>query len=447
MRLGEKLLMSKRVMRRIFAIVLTVFILMSAAPYSFAAKTERPEITAKGAVVYCENTGEIVYSKNRAQRIDPYSVTKLMTVLLAVQNLPLDKEVTVSKKAASQPGSTMNLKAGEVLTVKDLIYGAMLPSGNDAAYALSEAVSGDMNRFVKLMNKTAANIGCVNTHFANPSGLQNKRHYTTAYDMMLITKVALSNEIVKKAAGARTYTVEKTNKSKKRTLKTHIEFLEDEKSGVYAGKTGYWDDYDCSIALGYKKNGLNLYIVLLGDTLEERSEDAEKLIQYANEKIEGVKVVGKDKEMGKVRVKHGAKTRLETYTAETGYAYLPKEASESLISTRVVMRDDVEAPVKRGEIVGTLEIYAADELVNEVDLIIKESVEEGWFTSYLGISNFAAIIIGVVVFLLVCLFVWITIVRIRYRRRKKQMKQRRIMELAMEEMRREEERRERDWRF
>ena len=96
--------------------------------------------------------------------------------------------------------------------------------------------SGDMESFTKLMNKTAANIGCENTHFTNPSGLQNKNHYTTAYDMMLITKAALSSDIVRKAAGAQVYRVEKTNKSEARTLKTHIEFLKDSDSGVYAGK-------------------------------------------------------------------------------------------------------------------------------------------------------------------------------------------------------------------
>ena len=115
--------------KRLLITALAVLLLLVSAVPAFAAQQEKPEITAKGAVVYCQNTGEIIYEKNREQRIDPYSVTKLMTVLLAVQNLPLDKEVTVSEKAASQPGSTMDLQAGEVVTVEDLIYGAMLPSG------------------------------------------------------------------------------------------------------------------------------------------------------------------------------------------------------------------------------------------------------------------------------------------------------------------------------
>lgn len=438
----------KKTIRRVIALAAAVAVaLTSQAAPAFAAQVEKPDITASGAIVYCQNTGEIVYSKNREKKLAPYSVTKLMTVLLAVQNLPLDQEVTVSAKAAAQEESSMDLKEGEVLTVKDLIYGCMLPSGNDAAYALGEAVSGDMDSFVELMNKTAENIGCKNTHFSNPSGLKSSKNYTTAYDMMLITKMALSNDVICKAAGSTKYTVAKTNKHKKRTLKTHLSFLSDAESGVYAGKTGYWDDSSCTIALGYRKDGLRLFIVLLGDTADERENDVNKLIAYAKQKVEGVKVIGKDKASGKVRIKHGAKTRLETYTAEIGYAYLPKEASESLIGTKVTMDSDVKAPVKAGTVVGKLEIYAADELVNEVDLIIKEDVEAGWFPSYVGISNMATMIICGVIALLLVFFIWVSAVKAKYRRKKQRIRQRKIMEMAMAEMRKEQDYNERDWHF
>lgn len=436
-----------RIVKRTISFMLAVFIVMSSGGFVFAAKVTRPDITAAGAMVYCQNTGEIVYSKNSNKRLEPFSVTKLMTVLLAVQNLPLDKEVTVSAEAASQKEASINLKEGEVLTVQDLIYGALLPSGNDAAYALGEAVSGDMETFIALMNKTAKNIGCKNTHFTNPSGMQAKRHYTTASDMMEIVKVAFSNDIIRKAAGTTKYTIKKTNKSKKRNLKTHINFLKDANSGFYAGKTGYWDTYNCSITLGYKKDGLSLFVVVLGDTVEQRTKDVKKLIQYATAKVEGYKVIGSGKDSGKVRIKHGAKTSITAYTAETGYAYLPKEASSKLITTKTIMRDDVTAPVSAGTVVGTYQIYVADELVNEVDLVITENIDEGWFPSYLGISNFATIIICVVLLLLVTLFLSISITKARYRRRKKMLKKQRIMEIAMEEMRREQERKERDWRF
>ena len=141
----------------------------SAIP-AFAGNPKKPDITAGGAVTYCQNTGEVIYSKNMHTKYAPYSTTKMMTALLAVQNLPLDQEVTISERAVQEGEATMNLQAGEVVTVKDLIYGTLILSGNDAAWALAEAVSGDIETFVDLMNKTADNIGCEDTHFSNPIG-------------------------------------------------------------------------------------------------------------------------------------------------------------------------------------------------------------------------------------------------------------------------------------
>ncbi|MGF6375232.1 D-alanyl-D-alanine carboxypeptidase (penicillin-binding protein 5/6) [Clostridiales Family XIII bacterium PM5-7] len=433
--------------RKAICMVLVGLIFLTTSLSIFAAEVKKPTITAAGAIVYCENTGEIVYSKNMNQKLSPYSITKLMTVLLAVQNLPMDKEITISEEAASQKEASMNLKAGEVVTVKDLLYGAMLPSGNDAAYALGEAVSGSMSKFIKLMNKTASNIGCKNTNFVNANGMKAKKHYTTAYDMMQITKVALSNETIRKISGTKKYVVEETNKSKRRVLKSHLPSLSDENSGIYAGKTGYWDASDSSIALGYEKDGLSLYVVIIGAVAKERSKDVDAVIQYAKDKIEGIPVIKKDAKVGKIRIKHGAKTRLQTYVAEAGYAYLPKEASKNLIATKTVYESDITAPVKAGTVVGTYQIYASDELVNEIDLIIKEDVDEGWFPSYLGISNLNTMIICGVILVLLVLFIWISAARAANRRKKRLLRKQKAMEIAMEQMKREREHKERDWHF
>ncbi len=436
-------------MRRKFVILFLAVVLLAASfvPVWAEKSVPEPEVTAGGAIVYCQNTGEIIYSKNMDQQFAPYSTTKLMTVLLAVQNLPLDQEVTISERAVQEGEATMNLKAGEVVTVKDLIYGTLVLSGNDAAWALAEAVSGNMPDFVDLMNKTAADIGCENTHFTNPNGIHERQHYTTPYDLLQITKVALSNETIREAAGTTKYTMDATNMSEKRVMKTHVPFIDKPELGYYGGKTGYWSEEDCTIALGYEKNGLQLFVVVMDDTMEERENDVEAITKYATEKVEGVKVVGKDVEQGKVRIKQGAKTRLETYTAEVGYAYLPKEASESLIGTKVVMHKDVKAPVKKGDVVGKLEIYVADDLVNEVDLIVKEDVETGWFPSYLGISNRATIIIGIILVLLLVLRIWIGISASKKKKQKMRERQRRIEQMAREQLEAERDRQERDWRF
>ena len=433
--------------KKVLTIALAFIMLLSVTVTSFGAEVAEPTITAEGAIVYCENTGEIVYSKNMDKQYCPYSITKVLTALLAVQNLPLDQEVTVSAAAASQGGSTMNLVEGEKITVQDLLYGAMLVSGNDATYALAEAVYGDIDTFLKLMNDTARNIGCKNTNFTSVNGLDNKTNLTTAYDMMQIIRVAFSNDILKGIAGSKTYTVAATNKSEERQLKTHIDEIKDSDSGVYSAKTGYWDDNNSSLVIGYQKNGLSLYIVLLDDVSKERSTDITALIDYTTKKVQGAKVIGKDKAAGKVRIKHGAKTRLETYTLNVGYAYVPKEGSDSLISTNVVMNDDVTAPVKKGDVVGTYQIFVAGEMVNEVPLIIKEDVEEGWFPSYIGISNFMTIVIGVALTVIILLVLIILVLRCKNKRKRKRLREKKLLEIARIEAELEQERAERDWTF
>lgn len=414
-----------------------------------AEASGEPEITAEAAILYCENTGEIIYAKNAKTVMKPYSITKLLTALLAVRNLSPDQVVTVSATAAGQGGSSMELKEGEQLTVEELLYGTLVVSGNDAAYALAEAVSGSVSDFVDLMNKTAANIGCRNTKFANPSGLSNdiKKHYTTAEDFLQIAKLAFADDTVRKIAGASKHTVPATNKSEERKLEEHTELISKASSGIVAAKTGFWDEANCSISALYDKDGLRLIIILMGDTMDERTDDVLALTKYAERTIQGVTVVKNGEAAGNVRVHHGAKTKIEAFAALDGVAYLPAGASESLITTEAVMKDDVEAPVEKGDVVGTYRIYVADELVNEVDLISGEDVKTGWLPSYLGISNTTTVIGGAVIGALLILFIWIKVHNVRVRRAKKRLHRQMVMEMAMEELRREQEKKERGWRY
>lgn len=458
----EKVAMNNSLKKSI-AIIMSLLVIMMTSVSVFAETTDEADnevktsknaqkeadisLDARNAIVYCENTGEIVYTKNIHERVEPFSITKLMTALLAVQNLPLDKVVEVPYEATLIGESTMGLVTGEKVTVRDLLYGAMLHSGNDACYTLAVAVSGSEKKFVRLMNKTARNIGCKDTHFANPHGMRDKRHYTTAYDMMLISKLAFSNEVLAKISGTKVYKMGKTNKSKARTMDTHISVIEDDSNNIKCAKTGTWDENNCGISVYYEKDGLKLVALIMGAKTETRNKDILNLVNTISSRVEGVKVVGKGVAQGKVRIKHGAKTRLEVYTKDVGYAFIPKEASESLIQTQVKLKDDITAPVKKGDIVGTLEIYATDDLVNKVDLVIKEDVGEGWFPSYVGISNTTTMIIVGVVLVIVLLLLWIQVAKAKAKRRRKKLRQEKIRRMAMEQLRAEQSRKEREWRF
>lgn len=407
-----------------------------------AQAAQMPSIAAGSAIMYCENTGNTLYSLNVSKKYAPYSIAKLMTTLLAVQNLPLDKEVTISKNAASIGESSMDLKVGEKVTVEQLLYGALLNSGNDAAYALGETVSGgDINKFVALMNKTAKNLGCKNTHFANPNGYKSDDNYTTAEDFIKITKVALSNNIIKKITGSKEHNVPPTNKSDERKYTNKLPLLSEPESGVYAGKTGLWGKNDSTVAIAYEKNGLKLYIVLLADDQAQRTNDLKKLIKYAEKSLKGVKVVSANKKIGKVRIIHGEVTRLDTFTKNDGYAYLPKEGSKELISTEPVMNTDVKAPVKNGEVVGYLHILTGEEVVNKVPLVVHQSVNTGWFPSYIGISNNMTVILIVLIILILMFLLWILKQKIRAKRIRKMKRERMLRRKAEEALKREEENR------
>ena len=205
--------------------------------------SEPPAINSGAGIVYCRNIGEVIYSKDADVRYSPYSITKLLTALLAVQKLPLDRVITISEEAAAQEGSSMELKAGEEVTVEQLICGTLILSGNDAAYALAESASGSVDDFVALMNTTCANIGCKNTHFVNPNGLIDdvEQQYTTARDMLEIAKLVFANETVRKYAGMLSYDMPATNLSEAYTMQGHNELMSYGKRCYVAGKTGYFN--------------------------------------------------------------------------------------------------------------------------------------------------------------------------------------------------------------
>lgn len=403
-----------------------------------------PNIEAKSAAIYCRNTGGLVLTYNSDKRVCPYSVTKLLTALLAVQKLPLDQKVIVSAEAVSQPGSSMELYEGEEVTVEQLLYGALILSGNDASYALAEAVSGDVDSFVQLMNDTASNIGCKNTHFINPHGYSDDvtQHYTTAKDMMNICKVAFANETVNKIAGTKKYEMGQTNISDTRVMETHNELLKNNVDGYVSGKTGWMPEGYASLAMNYKKDGLELIVVLFEGSVEGRWIDCENMVKYAVANTQGITVFPKGEIIGKVRVRHGAETRVDAITETDCVVYLPKAASEQLISCEAIMNDDVTAPIKQGDVVGKYQVYVANELVDEVPLVSSKDIEEGWLPSYVGISNQATLIGGGLIILLIILIIIRIIVGIRLRRRRKRAHRAKVRAMARKQM--EEEQREFD---
>ena len=197
---------------------------------------EFPTINSRAYVVLDRKTNTVLIGKNEYSKKKMASTTKIMTAIVIIENYNLNKTVTISKKAGSTGGSRLGLKSGDKITVNDLLYGLMLRSGNDAAVALAEYASGSIEEFAKLMNKKASELNLTNTHFVTPHGLDQDEHYTTAYELALLTNYALNNKTFSQIVGTKTFTIT-INGYPKELLNTNE--LLGNFDGVYGVKTGF----------------------------------------------------------------------------------------------------------------------------------------------------------------------------------------------------------------
>ena len=234
--------------------------------------TQPPAVGAKAALVIDLDSGQTLYAKKPNQPLPPASTAKLMTALVTVQHANVDDRVTVSARAAGTPGSRMGLVSGETLTVRDLLYGLLLPSGNDAAVALAEHVAGSQDAFVRLMNETGAALGLKNTTFTNPHGLDDPAQVSTAADLAAMAKAAFAYPLLASIVATPTAQIAG------RKLTNTNELL-----GAYQGadgvKTGTTDAAGECLVASVTRNGHRMLVVILGSG--DRYADARTLLDYA----------------------------------------------------------------------------------------------------------------------------------------------------------------------
>lgn len=247
-----------------------------------------PETNSRSCVVIDRNTNTILYGKNENNQRKMASTTKIMTATVIIENCNLDETVEVSKKAAGTGGSRLGLKTGDKITVQDLLYGLMLCSGNDAAVALAEYACGDIKGFAELMNAKALELGLVNTHFETPHGLDADKHYTTAYELAILTNYALTNKIFTQIVGTKNYTVSINGYPK--NLSNTNELL-GALNGVYGVKTGFTNGANRCLVTACRRNDMDIICVVLGaDTKKFRTQDSIKLINYIFDNFEPVNI-------------------------------------------------------------------------------------------------------------------------------------------------------------
>ena len=242
-----------------------------------------PQVEAEAAIVMMANTNQVLFEKNSKGIMYPASTTKIMTLITALEKGNFNDIITVSSSDAACEGSSLELKAGNQLTLKNALYGMMLVSGNDAAEAIAENVAGSIPAFVEIMNAKAEKIGATSTHFTNPHGLPDPiNHYTTAYDLGLITAYGMKNPDFAKIISTQEYDVNFLNRSAIHVRNTNN--LLNTYSGANGVKTGYTNDAgDCLVASA-KRGDIQLIAVILNS--DYRWDDAAKLLDYGFEQVE-----------------------------------------------------------------------------------------------------------------------------------------------------------------
>ncbi len=249
-----------------------------------------PDIVSQAAIVMDAKTGQILYEKNSDVGKYPASITKVITVLIALEhNLDMNQVVTMSENAIwgiERSSTNIGLDVGEQVTIRDLLYATMVNSANECAYELAELIAGDAASFAKLMNKKAEELGCKHTHFVTPNGLHDDDHYTTAYDMALIMKAALENDKFREIAGTVSYTIPPTNLTDEaRPLWTGTKMINPANPYYYeyceGGKNGYTTNANNTLVTFAKKDGLELICVVLDcDGLKYTFTDSKALYEY-----------------------------------------------------------------------------------------------------------------------------------------------------------------------
>ena len=386
--------------KKLIALLMVVCICWVSHPVSAATYNIDFETSCQGIELVNLDTGTVVYQKNADQKLYPASTTKIMTYIVAVEHIQ-DLEgtvITVTDEVVDEllgTGSSLaGVKKGEQLTAMDLLNCMMIPSGNDAALVLADYVGGgDSQKFVDMMNEKAAELGCKNTHFMNPHGLHDEQHYTTAEDLYLITKYAMTLPYFTEITSKTYYEIPATNVSPEpRNIYTTNMLISRNSGGdlyyQYAKgiKTGSHDQAGYCLVSTAMKDGYSYLCVALGaPSVDENGEkvtpngafvDSKALYEWAFDTLSIKTVLNPEESVAQIPLEYAMNQDKLLLVPESSYStILPKDVSETSVILTPNLPESIEAPVKKGQIIGTATLSYANQELAEINLVAAESVE------------------------------------------------------------------------
>lgn len=351
---------------------------------TFASEENLLNLNARSCVVLDRTSKKILFGKNEYNKVKMASTTKIMTATIILENCDLNQTVTISKKAAGTGGSRLGLKTGDKITIRDLLYGLLLVSGNDAAVALSESCSGSVPDFANLMNNKAKELGLNNTHFETPHGLDSDNHYTTAYELALLADYALNNSTFKNIVGTKSYTI--TINGYPKNLTNTNELLGN-LCGVYGIKTGFTNGANRCLVTACKRGDMDIICVVLGcDTKNFRSSDSTKLINYAFDNFQYINIEDlinvefnkwKEENPNYFDIEKGTSQDLQISILKPDTPIIPIKKDEiSSLKVDFYINNELSAPVYTNTNVGKFRVYTSLKTILEGDIVSNQDINK-----------------------------------------------------------------------
>lgn len=387
-------------MRKMLGVILALCLFVTLLPAGLSAEEkESLDIvnSAKSAVLMEKNSGRTLFDKDADKQLPPASMTKVMTLLLIMEELEkggitLDEMVRVSEHAASMGGSQIFLEAGEEMTVEDLLKGIAVASGNDASVAMAERIAGSEKEFVAMMNEKAEALGLKNTHFENPTGLPAENHLSTARDMAVMAReLLLHDEVTQytkiyddylRKGQDNEFWLVNTNK----LIKTY--------PGMDGLKTGYTSEAKYCLTASAQRNDMHMIAVVMGaSTPKDRNADVSSLLDYGFSQFEGVKLYSKDDAMTTLNLTRGEPREAVLKPEKDVVVLKKKNDKKTEYETELNVDDSRSLPYEKGAHMGWVVVKNGDEEVAKVRLETSETVEEAgffrlWERSWRNLTSF-----------------------------------------------------------
>ena len=374
----------KKIASFLMAIILTII------PINIAFANDENtalNLASKSAVLMDVSTGQVLYEKNSHEKLPPASVTKVMTMLLIVEALDsgkikLDDQVQVSETASSMGGSQIFLEPGEIQKVDTLLKGIAVASANDACVAMAEHLAGSVEEFVVQMNAKAKKLGMKDTNFVNTNGLPVDNHYTTAYDIALMSRELLKHETISKylttwmdsvVVGKKQATIGIANTNK---MVKHYQ-------GTTGVKTGFTQQAKYCLSASAKRGDTHLVAVTLGaETSPERFKDSSALLNFGFANYESVKLCSKNDNISALTLDKAEDNKINL-VAKDDLSVLIKKGGAKDFNRKVKLKQDITLPIKKGTTLGVVEIYSGDKLIGKVDLVNTKDVNKASYLQML----------------------------------------------------------------